>query len=111
MEYLDSRDLEKELVELLELKEDNEDYDEDRLKELEELKEECEAYGWGFGITFIPEYEFEDYCMEIAYDCFVSDIKNNPLLNHVDWSSWAKACEMDYTSTTFDGNNYLWRES
>ena len=54
MDYLDSRELEKELQDLLEAKENKEDYDEDRLKALQELKSECECYGWKYGICFIP---------------------------------------------------------
>jgi antirestriction protein len=112
MTYQDTRDLEEELQGLLQLKEDNEEYDQDRLKELEDLKEELEGYGWEYGIALIPEVDFEDYARELAEDCFMgSDAKTNPLMNHIDWESWANDVEMDYSSVEFEGTTYLWREA
>lgn len=110
--YLDSRDLEEELQELEELKENGEEYDEERFKAIQELKEECESYGWDCGICFIPDYQFEDYAQELAEDCYLgADMKNNPLINHIDWESWANSVEMDYSSVDFEGTTYLWREA
>jgi hypothetical protein len=114
MAYLDSRDLEKELEELEEREEDK-DYplsetEQQELKELKELKEECENCGWDYGICFIPDYEFEDYCRELADDCYSLD-NNNPLSNHIDWESWANACDMDYSDVDFRGTTYKYREA
>lgn len=114
-EFLDSRDLEKELEELLE-KRDDEDQDDlteeeqEELKELEELKEECEGYGWEYGINFIADWYFHDYARELAEDCYELDPKN-PLSNHIDWNSWADAVEMDYTEVEFRGTTYQYREA
>lgn len=110
-DYLDSRNLEEELNELLEAKENKEDYDEERLKALEELKEECEHYGWNDGIIFIPESEWEDYCEEFAYDCgYLDRHNNNPLSYCIDWSQWAESMTQDYSTVDFDGDTYYWRD-
>jgi hypothetical protein len=114
MGYLDSRDLEDELQNLEEREDDKDDpldeEDKRNLKELKELKEECEDYGWDDGICFIPDYMFEDYCRELADDCYSLD-KNNPLSNHIDWESWANAVEMDYSEVDFRGTTYKYREA
>jgi len=114
--FLDSRDLEKELEELQEREDDKnnplDEYEKESLKELEELKEECENYGWEYGIIFIADWNFEEYCRELADDCYIfGDMNTNPLINHIDWKSWADAVEIDYSNVEFRGTNWLYREA
>jgi len=110
MDYLDSRELEEELVELLEAKEDGEEYDKDRLKALEDLKAECEGYGWEYGINFIPECEFEDYAREFFNDCMIEGTPE-AVKPYIDYEQFAKDLETDYSSSEFEGTTYLWREA
>lgn len=119
---MDSRDLQERIEELEELFLNDEGQIDDDLyqdlsnsereeyEELLNLKEECEGYGWEHGIYFIKEYEFYDYCKELAHDCGMVD-ENSPLSNFIDWNSWANACEMDYSSVDFEGETYLFREA
>lgn len=108
---MDSRDLQKEIVDLEELqKETDEDIEE--LDELLALKEECEGYGWDYGIHFIKDDEFYDYARESAEECgLIGDDQNNPLMNYIDWQSWADAMQEDYTEIEFREVTYWFRES
>ena len=110
MVYLDSRDLEKELVELQEAKEDGEDFDEDRLKDLEELKEELSGYGWDYGITLIQDYDFRGYADEFFDECYANEIPEN-IKTYINYQEFADDLEQDYSSVDFDGGSYLWREA
>jgi antirestriction protein len=110
MENYDSRDLEEELQELLQCKEDGEDYDKDRLKELEDLKEETESYGWEYGIYFIHEQNFRDYAEELFDDCYAHDIPDN-LKTYIDYEAFASDLEQDYSEVEFEGEIYLYREA
>jgi len=105
----DSRELEDELQTLIDLREAGEEHDTDALKQLEELKEECDGHGWECGICFIPDYEFKNYCQELAEDCGM--VPEGPMSNYVDWDSWAEDCEQDYSEVEFRGTTYLWREA
>ena len=109
-ETLDSRDLEEELQELLEQKENNEEIDEDRLKALQELKEECLNYGWEYGIIFIYEHYFEDYAEELFNECYAHNIPEN-LKHYIDYKKFSEDLEQDYTEVAFEGETYLYREA
>lgn len=114
---MDSRDLQERIEELEELFDSYDEYKAEHpeevkeYKELNELKDECEGSGWDDGIYFIPDYEFEDYCRELAEDCYITSADNNPLLNYVDWEKWARDCSMDYSEVEFRGTSYYWREA
>lgn len=110
---MDSRDLEEKIMGLKTLKDDNnisEDEQEELIKLLK-LKEETENYGWLNGIYFIPDYEFEDYCRELAEDNYISNNDKNPLLNYIDWRGWARDCKMDYMEVEYCGTTYFYREA
>lgn len=110
---MDSRDLEEKIVELQTLKDDDNisEDEQEELTKLLALKEETENYGWEDGISFIPDYEFQDYCRELAEDCYITSDKSNPLLNYIDWESWANDCKMDYSEVEYDGTTYYYREA
>jgi antirestriction protein len=107
---MDSRDLQEEFEELEQLKEDGEDYDKEELKELLELKEEVEGMGWEHGIHFIKECDFRDYAEELFDDCYAHDIPEG-LRGYIDYESFARDLEFDYTSVSFRGIDYLYREA
>ena len=115
MPYLDARELMKELDELRDQKTDAEgeedipgldEEEEERLTALLELEE---ALGPDSDVTLIPDDEFEDYAEEMAYEVgFVE--QNSTISSYIDWERWAEDCKMDYTTITFDGDDYLYRE-
>ena len=104
-QYLDSRDLEEELEELIENKNDH-----DRLKELERIKKECEGYGWEHGINFIWEGYFKEYAEELFDECYIHDIPDN-LKTYIDYEKFARDLEMDYSTIEIGGGDYLFREA
>lgn len=78
------------------------------LKELEELKEEIGGE-WRHGVTLIPESDFEDYARELAEDTGAIEPNMAWPMNCIDWAQAAKELAMDYSSTTFQGEDYLYR--
>ena len=85
--------------------EEFEDYDE--LTTLNEFKDEHDSRVWRSGIFFINESYFEDYAEQYAYD--VGDIReDSPMVNHIDWESYADDLKSDYTSIDFDGETYYY---
>jgi hypothetical protein len=106
---LDSRDLEIELK--------DKSTDSDRRKAIKELKYEVVNDGgnpddWKYGITFIHEDDFTDYCEELAYDCGFLGSKwkgGNPLDYCVDWDKWARDCRNEYAEIEFENQIYLYR--
>ena len=107
-DILDSRDLLDELKTL-----DKED-DEERIEAIEELIEEVGKEDFEFGVTFIRENFWVEYCEDFAYECGYLDSPygasdTNPLWYHIDWESWADSMAQDYDQIKFDGDNYYWR--
>ena len=39
------------------------------ITDIEKLEDEVSSSEWDYGITFIPEDEFEDYCEQLVEDC------------------------------------------
>ena len=117
VKYLDSRNLQERIGELEELKgrlsDEGDPMNEEEQEELDNLvnlKEEVEADGeWDFGITFIPEEEFEDYAREFAED--VGAISNDAQwpATCIDWEQATKELEQDFTQIEYDGTTYLYR--
>lgn len=112
----DSRDVE-ELIEELEDADDPEGHDplspEDRelLDGLRDIREEAWTSEWRHGVGFIRESHFEDYAREMAEDCgYLSDMKNNPLANCIDWGEWADLVMQDYSSIDIDGTTFYYRD-
>ena len=116
MEYLDLRDLVKELSQLRGMRDDVNiglcQDDADRLEALEGLETELGGDNLAEYAenepTMIPDCEFEDYARDFAYDAgFVRRRNNNPLYSFIDWAGWADLLKDDYTEVTFDGGTYL----
>jgi DNA repair exonuclease SbcCD ATPase subunit len=86
------------------------DFDADERKELEELRSLSEEVGseWRHGVTLIPESEFEDYCQELVSD--IGDLPRDlPGYIVIDWGATANNLRADYSSTTYQGEDYLYR--
>lgn len=78
--------------------------------ELAEL-EELESYISDFrhGETMIPEHEFEDYARQLAEDIgAIPDDASWPC-TCIDWEQAARELAMDYTTVTYQGEDYLVR--
>lgn len=107
---LDTRDLEEELRDLEGMEPEEMDEEErERLASLESLRDEVGGE-WSYGVALIPESDWEGYCQELADELgYVSDLRNNPLYNCIDWSKWADEVRMDYSAVDFDGEEYLYR--
>lgn len=119
MIYLDLEELAKELAELRERKEDEEqewpldDDEHPRLADLNDLESQLFTDMADYAsneATMIPEEEFEDYAQDFAYDVgFAKRADDNPLHMYIDWERWADDLKIDYTEVTFDGQTYLLR--
>jgi hypothetical protein len=105
MSILDSRDLEQEL--------NNSETEEARKQSIKELKKEAENSGWEHGIFFISDFEWKDYCKDMAIDCgYISRSKEyNPLEDCIDWDKWSDLVKNDYSEIEFEGATYYWREA
>lgn len=124
MTYLDTRDLDSELTELIdrdndynEAVEDGEDVtdyeplteaEQERKSALESLQDEIGSE-WTYGATMIPVDDFEDYARELAEDTgAISDNANWPA-NCIDWEKAADELSQDFTEIDFDGESYYVR--
>lgn len=58
---------------------------------------------------FIPEYEFEQYAQDLAVDIGAINPQMNWPVTCIDWEEAAKELQMDYTTATIDGEDYLMR--
>jgi len=118
MPSLDLRDLAEELEGLKE-KLSNSGFshtDQIRLSALKELENQLDSSlieASDNEPQIIHEDEWLDYCKQLASDCdFIGGkVKNNPLLYHIDWESWADEVMTDYECIVFDGNQYMYRST
>jgi len=112
---LDLRDLDAELDELRDQLEDGEKLNEverDRLEALEALDAELDGmrrYANNIHPTLIEESEFEDYARQLAEDIGAIDNDAAWPARCIDWKQAADELRMDYTSVSFDGDDYLVR--
>ena len=128
MTYLDSRELEERIheliIEFVDTTEDDpadimsvDDWkfgltedDAEELAALLELREEAEDMGWEYGIQFIPEDDFPGYVEELATDCgYIS--ADLPGWIVIDWDETAQNVTEDYATVEFQGVSYYFREA
>lgn len=78
------------------------------LLSLLKLQEQCEDYAedWKYGVSLIRDSYFKEYARQLAED--IGDIKGNERwpFNCIDWDEAAEQLQMDYTSVDFDGVTY-----
>lgn len=85
------------------------DYGPDEQEELAELEElESEIGNLRNGETLILERDFEDYARELAED-ITGCCETSWPFNCIDWEQAAEELAMDYTSVTYQGDEYLIR--
>lgn len=76
------------------------------LKPLLELEENLTYFSL-WAVQFIREDEFENYCERFAIDC--GDIsEESGVYAYVDWERYADGIRIDYTSITYNGEEYLY---
>lgn len=90
--------------------------DADELEKLEKLVDDVRGYGgdhqfegdW-FPGQLIAESDFEDYARELAEDIgAIPDDAAWPC-TCIDWEKAARELQVDYSSVTYDGTDYLYR--
>ena len=89
-----------------EWKEDNSD-DFDHIEEIDYIEDTVSEFS--FGETLIPNYDFTEYCKDMAKDCY--DLGNVPgfIRDNINWDGVASDLEVDYSSVTYQGVSYLVR--
>lgn len=113
MNSLDSRDLEKRLRKLEDLRDEATEQapmDEDEKAELDELEAIRDEVGdeWKDGVRFIPEDDFTDYCKELLED--IGDLpKDLPWYIVINWEDTADNLKADYSEVEYQGTTYLYR--
>ena len=107
-------DLEKELDDLNDLFDEtgghlDDEEDKERRDALQALADELGGTLSSQGDeTLIPQYDFEDYAREFAYDIGMVE-RDSSIEMYVAWEKWSNDLAMDYTSVTFDGTDYYIR--
>ena len=84
------------------------DDEQTELAELDELESEI-GREWRHGETMIPENDFEDYARELADDIGAIDKNAGWPCTCIDWEQAAKELAMDYTTVTYQGDDYYVR--
>lgn len=80
------------------------------ITDIEKIEDEVSSSEWDYGITFIPEDEFEAYCEELVKD--IGDLpKNLPsyIANNIDWEGVADDLRVDYSEVEYQEVTYLFR--
>jgi len=77
-------------------------------KGLQALQEEAGGYSpdWDHGTLLIRDSYFTEYAEDLAYDIGAVDDDMQWPLRHIDWEAAAEELKVDYTSVTFDGEDY-----
>ena len=116
MAYLDTRDLYKEWEDLKARRDDEDQIDpldEDETERCTKLADLFGEIGESAGIhggTLIPDGEFVDYAKEYAEDVIADCDTSRWPFTSIDWDDAADDLRQDFTTVTFDGEDFLWRE-
>ena len=85
---------------------DDKVYDFEHIDEINELEDEITEFP--FGETLIPNDDFKDYCKDLVeYD---SDNIPDFIKYNINWDGVASDLEVDYSSVTYQGKTYLYRD-
>lgn len=80
----------------------------DEMKELQNLMDQLENHvEFSYGITLIPENEFEDYVQNYAEDIGAFDNNNHWIV--VDWEATADNLRSDFNEVEYENETYLYR--
>ena len=105
----DSRDIIERLADLTD-RDDLDENEQDELNILQAIAENGETCAdWEYGVTFIPDEDFEDYARELAEEIGAIGRDTSWPLTYIDWPAAADALRQDYTAFTFDEIDYWGR--
>lgn len=77
------------------------------IKEIDALEREC-GDEFEYGLTFIEEDDFTDYCEELCQDLgYIS--KDFPRWIEIDWGATAQNIKTDYSKMDYQGKTYYFR--
>ena len=87
---------------------DDKVYDFEHIDEINELEDEITEFP--FGETLIPNDDFTEYCKDMAEDCY--NLKDVPdfIKYNINWNGVASDLEVGYSSVTYQGKTYLYRD-
>lgn len=80
------------------------------ITEIDVLEDEVSSSEWDYGIIFISEDKFEDYCKELLED--IGDLPPNLpayIEDNIDWAGVADDLRVDYSEVEYQGETYLFR--
>lgn len=79
----------------------------EELMALKSLQNECEGYSdWTYGESLIRDSYFEEYAQQVAEDIGAINKDASWPNCHIDWKSAADDLKQNYTSVSFDGEDY-----
>lgn len=83
----------------------------DEFRALSDVCDECSGYSdWTYGTSLIPHEIWVDYVEDLLKD--IGDIPNNlPSYIVIDWESTAENIAVDYTTVTYNGDDYYIRDA
>jgi hypothetical protein len=77
--------------------------------EIDELESDISSREWGYGLTLIPENDFEDFVEQDLKDCgYIS--KDLPSWIEIDWEATSDNVKQYYSEVNFRGETYLYRD-
>jgi hypothetical protein len=78
------------------------------IREIDELESYISSREFDYGLTLIPEDDFEEYAEDLITDCgYIS--KDLPGWIEIDWEATANNIKVDYGEVDFRGETYLFR--
>jgi hypothetical protein len=87
---------------------DFDDDSRDELKILRDLRDDVSSSEWRHGVTLIRRSYWVEYCEDFCKD--IGDIPEEiPSYIEIDWDKTADNLEADYSTTDWDGIEYLYR--
>jgi hypothetical protein len=78
------------------------------IREIDELESYISSREFDYGLTLIPEDDFEEYAEDLITDCGCIS-KDLPGWIEIDWEATANNIKVDYREVEFRGETYLFR--
>lgn len=80
------------------------------LEDLQKFKDAVNSAEWKYGITFINEYHWENFVHDLVEE--TTDLNRLPsyITDNINWDGVAEDIAVDYTTVTFDGEEFYFRE-
>ena len=87
---------------------DDKVYDFEHIDEINELEDEITEFI--YGETLIPNDDFTEYCKDMVEDCY--NLKDVPdfIKDNINWEGVASDLGVGYSSVTYQGESYFYRD-